>query len=136
MGLVYAELELSNPAAPNLAPMVVRSLVDSGSTWLIVPQHVANQLSLKVAEQKEITLADGAKRLVNYVGPLRVRFGNRNAFAGAIVMGDEVLLGAIPMEDMDVLIHPQSRRLMPNPANPNIAGSMAVGVRPARKDDR
>ena len=55
---------------------------------MIVPQHVANQLSLQVAEQKEITLADGAKRLVNYVGPLRVRFANRNAFVGAIVMGD------------------------------------------------
>ena len=136
MGLVYASLELSNPAAPDLQPMVVNALVDSGSTWMIVPQHVANQLSLQVAERKEITLADGAKKLVDYVGPLRVRFANRNAFVGAIVMGDEVLLGAIPMEDMDVLVHPQSRSLIPNPANPNIPGSMAVGVRPAREDDK
>ena len=135
MGLVYTELELSNPAAPDLSAMIVRSLVDSGSTWMIVPQHVANQLSLRIAEQKEITLADGAKRLVDYVGPLRVKFGKRNAFTGAIVMGDEVLLGAIPMEDMDVLIHPQSRRLIPNPANPNVAGAMAVGVTPAGEDD-
>ena len=135
MGLVYAMLELSNPAEPELNAMSVRALVDSGSTWMIVPQHVANQLALRVAEQKEITLADGAKRLVDYVGPLRIKFANRNAFVGAIVMGDEVLLGAIPMEDMDVLVHPQSRSLIPNPANPNIPGSMAVGVLPARKDD-
>ena len=134
MGLVYASLELSNPAEHDLSPMTVMALVDSGSTWMIVPQHVANQLSLQVAEQKEITLADGAKRLVDYVGPLRVRFGNRNSFVGAIVLGDEVLLGAIPMEDMDVLVHPQSRSLIANPANPNIPGSMAVGVMPARKD--
>ena len=134
MGLVYAEIELSNPAAGDLRPMIVRALVDSGSTWMIVPQHVANQLSLRVAEQKEITLADGAKRLVDYVGPLRVKFANRNAFVGAIVMGDEVLLGAIPMEDMDVLVHPQSRSLIPNPSNPNIPGSLAMGVRPAGED--
>ena len=135
MGLVYAMLELSNPAEPELNAMSVRALVDSGSTWMIVPQHVANQLALRVAEQKEITLADGAKRLVDYVGPLRIKFANRNAFVGAIVMGDEVLLGAIPMEDMDVLVHPQSPSLIPNPANPNIPGSMADGVLPARKDD-
>jgi predicted aspartyl protease len=49
MGLVYAEIELSNPAAGDLRPMIVRALVDSGSTWMIVPQHVANQLSLTVA---------------------------------------------------------------------------------------
>jgi clan AA aspartic protease len=136
MGLVYADLELSNPARADLRPMTVAALVDSGSTWMIVPQHVANQLSLGTAEQKEVTPADGAKRLVDYVGPLRVRFANRNAFVGAIVMGDEVLLGAIPMEDMDVLVHPQSRSLVPNPANPNIPASLAKGVRPAGKDDR
>lgn len=135
MGLVYARIELSNPADPDLRPMAINALVDSGSTWLIVPQHVANQLSLRVAEQKEITLADGAKRLVDYVGPVRVRFANRNAFVGAIVMGDEVLLGAIPMEDMDVLVHPQSRSLVPNPANPNIPGAMSVGLTPGRKSD-
>ncbi len=135
MGLVYAQLELSNPAEHELSPMVVSALVDSGSTWLVVPQHVANQLSLRIAERKEITLADGAKRLVDYVGPVRVRFAGRNAFVGAIVMGDEVLLGAIPMEDMDVLIHPQSRSLIPNPANPNIPGSLAMGARPAREDE-
>ena len=135
MGLVYAQLELSNPAEHDLRPMIVDALVDTGSTWMIVPQHVANQLSLKVAEKKEITLADGAKRLVDYVGPLRVRFGNRNSFVGAIVMGDEVLLGAIPMEDMDVLVHPQSRSLIPNPKNPNIPGSLAMGVRPVREDE-
>jgi clan AA aspartic protease len=134
MGLVYADLDLSNPAQPELQPMTVRALVDSGSTWLVVPQHVANQLSLGIAERKEITLADGAKKLVDYVGPLRVKFANRNAFVGAIVMGDEVLLGAIPMEDMDVLVHPQSRALIANPTNPNIPGAVAMGVRAGRED--
>lgn len=133
MGLVYTELELSNPAAHDLSPMIVRALVDSGSTWMIVPQHVANQLALRVADRKEITLADGAKRLVEYVGPLRIRFGNRNAFAGAIVMGDEVLLGAIPMEDMDVLIHPQSRSLIPNPPIPtSLVRGLWACARPSR----
>jgi clan AA aspartic protease len=135
MGPVYAEIELFNPAGEGLEPLVARALVDSGSTWLVVPQHVANQLRLNVLEEREVTLADGARKLVPYAGPVRLRFQNRNAFTGALVMGEEVLLGAIPMEDLDLIIHPLSRTLVANPQNPNIPGAMAVGVLPGRKDE-
>lgn len=135
MGLVHAEIELFNPSADQLKPIVVTALVDSASTWLIVPQHVANQLKLAVLEQREVTLADGARKVVDYAGPVRIRFDGRNAFAGALVMGDEVLLGAIPMEDMDLIIHPLRRLLVANPKNPNIPGSMAMGVRPMTRDE-
>jgi hypothetical protein len=43
--------------------------------------------------------------------------------AGALAMGDQVLLGAIPMEDSDLLILPKERRLDVNPQNPIIAHS-------------
>jgi hypothetical protein len=33
----------------------------------------------------------------------------------------EVLLGAIPMEDMDVIIHPQRQELLVNPEHPYMA---------------
>src|SRR2546430_8133531 len=41
--------------------------------------------------------------------PIELRFKNRVGFVGALVMGDQVLLGAIPMEDMDLVIIPSSR---------------------------
>ncbi len=135
MGLVYADIELANPIDAALQPIVQRALVDTGSTWLIIPQHVANQLKLSILEEREVTLADGAKRRVPYAGPVRVQFSGRNAFTGALVMGDEVLLGAIPMEDMDLIVHPLHRRLMPNPENPNIPGAMAKGLPPKRERD-
>jgi clan AA aspartic protease len=125
MGLVYAEVTLSNPAADSLAPVTQRALVDSGSTFLVLPQHIANQLRLRVHEEREITLADGMKKLVPYAGPVQVDVLNRRAFVGAIVMGDEVLLGAIPMEDMDLVVHRSRRTLGPNPDNPNIPGAKA-----------
>ena len=46
-----------------------------------------------------------------------------------MVLGDQVLLGAIPMEDMDLVVHPATRHVIPNPANPNIAGSIVMNVR-------
>ncbi len=60
-----------------------------------------------------------------YVGPIEIRFKNRIGFAGALVMGDQVLLGAIPMEDMDLVIVPRTRLLDVNPSSPNIASTIA-----------
>ncbi len=57
---------------------------------------------------------------VPYVGPIKVSFGNRFCYVGALVLGDEVLLGAVPMEDMDLIVHPSRREVTVNPASPNI----------------
>jgi hypothetical protein len=58
-------------------------------------------------------------------GAVHLRFKNRIGFAGAFVMGDQVLVGAIPMEDMDLVVIPRTRTLDVNPASPNMATSIA-----------
>ena len=125
MGLVYAKIKLSNPQKLKLAPIEVEALVDSGAVHLCIPKHIQLQLQLKEDDQKEIALADESRKLVPYVGPIKVHFKNRIGFTGAIVIGEHVLLGAIPMEDMDLVIHPFKRTLDVNPDSPNIATSMA-----------
>jgi hypothetical protein len=82
---------------------------------------VANQLQLSESSKKEVTLADGRKQLCPYVGPIHLRFENRECYVGAVVLGDEVLLGAVPMEDMDLVVIPSERRVAVNPLNPNFA---------------
>jgi clan AA aspartic protease len=128
MGLVYADIVLSNPARLELAPLSVRALVDSGALHLCVPEYVVEQFSLQDEDVKEVWLEGGKKQKHRYVAPVRVRFSNRVAVTGAMVLGDEVLLGAIPMEDMDVVIHPASRQLMVRPENPNFACTKAKSV--------
>lgn len=105
--------------------MNVVALADSGALHLCIPEHVQIQLQLETIDSKEVPLADGSKKLVPYVGPVELHFKNRIGFAGALVMGDQVLLGAIPMEDMDLVIIPKTRTLDVNPDSPNIATSMA-----------
>jgi clan AA aspartic protease len=125
MGLVNAKLVLTNPRRPDLQPVEVDALADSGAVHLCMPTHVQLQLGLEEIAKKEVTLADGGKKLVPYVGPVELRFKNRVGFTGALVMGDQVLLGAIPMEDMDLVIIPKTRTLDINPESPNIATSVA-----------
>jgi clan AA aspartic protease len=124
MGLVNGRVLLKNPRLPELAPVDVVALADSGAVHLCIPEHVQIQLKLEAIDNKEVTLADGSKKLVPYVGPIELRFKNRVGFAGALVMGDQVLLGAIPMEDMDLIIIPKTRTLDVNPDSPNIASSI------------
>jgi clan AA aspartic protease len=124
MGLVNAKITLRNPRLPDLAPVTVEALADSGSLHLCIPDHVRIQLELEEIDKKEATLADDSRKLVPYVGPIEIRFGNRVGFAGALVMGNQVLLGAIPMEDMDLVVIPNTRTLDVNPSSPNIATSV------------
>ena len=71
-------------------------------------------------KRREVILADGHRRTVPYMGPIEVRFANRRCFTGAMVLGNEVLLGAIPMEDMDLVLRPQLQSITVNPESPNI----------------
>jgi clan AA aspartic protease len=123
MGLIKAKLTLNNPRKPDLQPVEVEALAVTGAVHLCIPSHVQIQLGLEESAKKEVTLADGGRKLVPYVGPVELHFKNRVGFAGALVMGDEVLLGAIPMEDMDLILIPRTRTVDVNPGSPNIATS-------------
>jgi len=120
MGHVLAELNLSNPRKPELRPIAVSALADTGALMLCLPEHLAIQLGLETESTREVTVADGRSMKVPYVGPVRVSFENRFCYVGALVMGDEVLLGAVPMEDMDLVLIPALRKVTVNPASPNI----------------
>jgi clan AA aspartic protease len=125
MGLVNAKVILINPRKPRLEPVEIDALADTGSVHLCIPEHIQIQLELEEIDKKDVTLADGSEKLVPYVGPIELRFKNRVGFSGALVMGDQVLLGAIPMEDMDLVIIPKTRSIDVNPSSPNIATSIA-----------
>ena len=120
MGNVFADIELSNPRRTELRPIRVRALADTGALTLCIPEHVALELELETESTREISVAVGRKMNVPYIRPIPVGFENRICFVGALVLGDEVLLGAVPMEDMDLVVSPSRREVTVNPASPNL----------------
>lgn len=134
MGLVYANIELINAIDLGLAKrhhigeeevkrMNVNMFVDTGSVYMCINETIQEQLQLAVVEKRKGQLADGSIVEYDVVGPIEVRFKNRRCVVDAMVLpGDnELLLGAIPLEDMDVLIHPYRRELIVNPEHPYFA---------------
>jgi clan AA aspartic protease len=120
MGQVFAEIELSNPRQQDLTPLKVKALADTGALMLCIPEHFALQLNLETESMREVSVADGRSMNVPYVGPIKVTFGQRFCYVGALVLGDEVLLGAVPMEYMDLIVNPGRKELTVDPASPNI----------------
>ena len=125
MGLANAKIQLRNPRLPELKAVEIDALADTGAVHMCIPPHIQVQLQLEEADAKEVTLADGTRKFVPYVGPIELRYRNRVGFAGALVMGDMPLLGAIPMEDMDLVVVPKTRQVIVNPLNPDVASTIA-----------
>lgn len=125
MGLTKAKIQLRNPRRPELEVVEMDALADTGATHMCIPLHIQMRLRLDEADAKEVTLADGIRQMVPYVGPIELRYGNRIGFTGALVMGDTPLLGAIPMEDMDLVVVPKTREVIVNPLNPDVGTSVA-----------
>lgn len=125
MGVVYADVRLGNDARPDLEEVNASALVDTGALHLCIPEHVALQLQLSQKQPREVQTADGKSHLVPYVSPVKISLLGRECVTGALVFGNQVLLGAIPMEDMDLIIEPSRQKVSVNPISPNIPLSLA-----------
>jgi clan AA aspartic protease len=134
MELTFADIEIINSGDLELARrhyigedeikrMHINILVDSGAYMLCINETIKEVLDLNVVEKRKGQLANGMVMEYDVVGPIEVRFKNRRCVVDAMVLpGDtEPLLGEIPMEDMDVLIHPLRQELIVNPEHPHMA---------------
>jgi hypothetical protein len=121
---------LRNARVPTLA-LQVDVLGDPGTLHVCIPQPVCDRLQLEQLGEREVMMADGSSTIVPYVGPLEVRFKNRAGFVGALVMGDQVVVGAIAMEDLDLVVTPKTYELDINPSSPNLARSIGAKARGA-----
>ncbi len=134
MGLVYANITLTNVKdqvrfeenlikKDQIRQITTTMLVDSGAYMMAINETVKTQLGLEIKGKRTAQLAKGQVIELGIVGPIEVKFENRRTICEAMVLpGDvEMLLGAIPMEAMDVLIHPTQNKLVVNPLHPNIA---------------
>ena len=142
MGLVYAEVELINAEDLALARkfyigedeikrMYVTGLVDTGSYMLCINESIQAQMQFPIMEKRIGQMANGDRIECDVVSQVELRFKNRRTICNAMILpGDsEVLIGAIPLEDMDVLIHPLRQELIVNPEHPYFAQMKLKGVK-------
>ena len=124
MGLIHADIELSNAIKASVKPIAVTAMVDAATPMLRIPERIARQLELREIEKREVTASDGKRRMVPHVGPILIHFENRNSLTGALVIGESVVLGSSQLLDMDVVIAPSGETIAVNPESPNIPSAI------------
>lgn len=121
--MIYTDVVLTNLARPELNPFATRALVSTGAAHLCIPRAVQLQLGFRKHDERELVMPDGRCLVVDYVGPLSMTVEKRSAFVGAIVVGEEVLIGSIALADLDLIVDPRNGVVRVNPDSPNIAVS-------------
>lgn len=130
MGAVWTQVKLTNAVDDELvrrgllAPRLLREieaegLVDTGAVNLVIPAEIVQQLGLRILGQQLVKYADSRQEAVGVTGPVIVECEGRKTIDEALVTGDEVLIGQVILEKLDLLVDCRNQRLMPNPANPD-----------------
>jgi clan AA aspartic protease len=132
MSLVVINIKLTNTvdfllaAEGRFASEAVRStevqaLADTGSFGLCIPEEVAELLGARVFTQRPARTADGRVLQVPVVGPIDIEVLGRSMTGDAMVLprGTQALLGAIPLEQLDLVVVPKTGDVIPNPAHPD-----------------
>ena len=134
MGLVYADIKLTNESdlllvrrniidQDGVKQLDLRMLVATGAYMLSINENIQAILQLPFVQKRRAQNADGRVVEFDVVGPVRVEFKDRMSMCMAMILpGDsEPLLGAVPMEEMDVVVLPLEQKLAVNPGHPEYA---------------
>jgi clan AA aspartic protease len=119
MGIVRTEITLRNAGDVSdvsrgrikdseVRQMTVNAMVDTGAWTLAINEKTRKELGLALRGKQSSTLADGSAAMYQLTEPVIVHWKNREAVCSAILLPDagDILLGAIPLEAMDLIVHP------------------------------
>jgi len=92
----------------------VEAMPDTGAWTLVINEDIRQKLGLTIEETSESTLADGKTSVYDVTEGIKIRWKDRSTTLPAIVVpeADDILLGALPLEAMDLMVDPVHKRLV------------------------
>jgi len=121
MGIVRTEITLKNAIDVSNAQRgiikdseirqtTVTAVADTGAITLVINEAIRQKLGLIIQGKREATLADGVASNYDVTEPVSIHWKDRDSVCRAYVLpnSNNVLLGAIPMEDMDLIVNPSN----------------------------
>ena len=106
--LDVCNVKLGNIKENEIRQMTVQAIVDTGAWTIIINDEIRKKLGLLDKGLGEATLADGQKEEYPMAGPVEIWWKNRRFTCDALVLptAPDILLGAFPLEAMDLTINP------------------------------
>ena len=118
-----ARLAPGVPVLENVKHIVVSGVVDSGAARLVLPKHVADQLQLTVDGEVTVRYADHREEKRPRVSGVWLELNGRNGLFSAVVEPgrSDALIGAIVLEELDLLVDCTTQSLYPRDPNTIVA---------------
>jgi clan AA aspartic protease len=117
MGTAYDKITLKNAGdvinvrrglikEPEIREITIQVVADTGADTLVINEAVRKALGLRLTGKRVAYLANGEGNSCAITEPVDVHWKNRTMTCRPWLMPDapEVLLGAIPLEDMDITV--------------------------------
>ncbi|QEP41848.1 hypothetical protein D5085_01010 [Ectothiorhodospiraceae bacterium BW-2] len=122
MGKVTTNIKLRNFNDTTATPLELNNvIVDSGATLLCLSPRLIQQLNLTRIHSVKVNTSMGVEQLSTY-GAVELEIEQRKGIFEVMELKHpkiEALVGQIPLERLDFLIHPGINRLIPNPEHDN-----------------
>jgi clan AA aspartic protease len=121
MGKVVEKVKLTN-LFDTVRSVEVEAVIDTGATMMVLPQDIVNELGLRKIREVKARYANNRTELKSVYGvatiEIKGRAGNFDVLAEA--EGSQPLIGQVVLEVLDLVVDPRTRRLIPNPASPEM----------------
>ncbi len=95
------------------------ALIDTVAVSSVIPENVMKILGLLPRGRRVAEYADGRKDIVELTEPVSFNIIGRETEEGAMVLGDEVIIGQTILEVLDLQVDCRNQKLIPNPAHPD-----------------
>ena len=125
MGMVHAEITLRNVydegkahegliKPENIRSVIVNAVVDTGAMNLVITEELFQKLGLMIEGEKTAHIANGQRVSCKVTDAVKVCWKDRDTIVPAVVIpgAEKVLLGAIPLEGMDLMVNPSTQELV------------------------
>jgi len=125
MGLIYENITLKNAGdvsdvrrgfikEPEIRQIKVLAMVDTGAEMLVINEAIRQELGLEILEQRQIRLTNETVQNCQFTEPVEIHWKDRYTYTQAVVLAgvSDVLLGAIPLEGMNVIVDPAKQQLI------------------------
>ena len=125
MGSVRAEITLKNVfderkaregfiKEEEIRSVTIQALVDTGAMSLVITEELCQKLGLRIIGQRLTRVANGQRESCKVTEPVKIQWKNRFSSLSALVLPGlkNVLLGVVPLEDMDLMVNPVTQELV------------------------
>jgi len=121
IGKVVEKVKLTSLFEPEKS-VEVDAIIDTGATMVVLPRDIVEKLGLRKMREVKVRYANNKVETKPIYGVVNIELKGRSANLDVLVeeKGSQPLIGQVLLELLDLIVEPKTRKLIPNPASPEM----------------